>query len=286
MSWFYEHYKDISATGIHTTGRVHEEKSEFQTIAVDETKGHGRLLTLDGMVMLTELDEFVYHDLLTHVPLCVHAEPKQVLVVGGGDGGTVREVLKHASVERVVQCEIDERVTRVCQQYIPSLAGSLDDPRVELVFEDAVAYVQRHEGAFDAILVDSTEPIGPAAALFGEPFFRDLRRALRPGGVISSQSESPFYAPDVVRGLFGAVRRVFAEVHGYYGIIPTYPGGGWVFCLASDTRTPNDLDLDRAAELATRYFSPELARGAFALPRFVADLTGTGTGTGTGSAGA
>ncbi len=273
MAWFYEHYKDISATGIHTTGLVHEERSAFQAIAVHETKGHGRLLTLDGMVMLTELDEFVYHDLLTHAPLCAHEHPRQVLVVGGGDGGTVREVLRHPSVERVVQCEIDERVTRVCQTHIPSLASALEDPRVELVFEDAVAYVQRHPQTFDAILVDSTEPIGPAAALFGEPFFRDIDRALRPGGVVSSQSESPFYAPDVVRGLFGAVRRVFSSVHGYYGIIPTYPGGGWVFCMASQSRDPRDIDLERVAALSARYFSPSLAQGTFALPGFVAELT-------------
>lgn len=272
MAWFYEHYRDTSAVGIHTTGKLHEERSAFQAIEVLETRGHGRLLTLDGMVMLTELDEFVYHDLLTHVPLCAHADPKQVLVVGGGDGGTVREVLKHASVERVVQCEIDERVTRVCQEYIPSVAGFLDDPRVELVFEDAVAYVKRHPNTFDAILVDSTEPIGPAAALFGEPFFRDLDTALRPGGVISSQSESPFYAPEVIQGLFGAVRRVFPEVHGYYGVIPTYPGGGWVFCMASHSRSPRDLDLDRAAALSTRYFSPAVAQGAFMLPSFVREL--------------
>jgi spermidine synthase len=272
MPWFYEHYRDTSAIGIHTTGLLHAEKSEYQSIAVHETVGHGRLLTLDGMVMVTELDEFVYHELLTHVPLCVHPNPRQVLVVGGGDGGSVREVLRHRSVERVVQCEIDERVTRVCQQFMPTIAGQLEDPRVELVFADAAAYVKRNPATFDAILVDSTEPIGPAAALFGEEFFRDLARALRPGGVISSQAESPFYAPEVVRELFATIRRVFASVHGYYGMIPTYPGGGWVFCLASHELAPVDVDLARAAALTTRYYSPGVARGAFALPPFVAEL--------------
>lgn len=272
MPWFYEHYRDASAIGIHTTGLLHAERSEYQAIAVRETAGHGRLLTLDEMVMVTELDEFVYHELLAHVPLCVHADPRQVLVVGGGDGGTVREALRHPGVERVVLCEIDERVTRVCQRFLPSIAGALEDPRVELVFADAAAYVKSNPGRFDAILVDSTEPIGPAAALFGEQFFRDLERALRPGGVISSQAESPFYAPEVVRELFASIRRVFASVHGYYGVIPTYPGGGWMFCLASHERTPVDVDLDRAATLTTRYYSPALARGAFALPSFIEQL--------------
>jgi spermidine synthase len=272
MAWFYEHYRDVSAVGIRTTGLVHAEQSAYQSIAVHETAGHGRLLTIDGMVMLTELDEFVYHELLTHVPLCVHPNPREVLVVGGGDGGTVREVLEHPSVEHVVLCEIDERVTRVCQAHLPSLAGALDDPRVELVFADATAYVAKQRGRFDAILVDSTEPIGPAAALFGEAFFRDLKAALRAGGVISSQAESPFYAPELVRELFGSVLRVFAQVHGYLGVIPTYPGGGWVFCLASDERGPQHVDLERATTLGCRYYSPAIATGAFALPPFIAKL--------------
>jgi len=272
MTWFYEHYRDVSAIGIHTTGLVHSERSPYQAIAVHETAGHGRLLTLDDMVMLTELDEFVYHDLLAHVPLCVHPRPREVLVVGGGDGGSVREVLRHASVERVVQCEIDERVTRVCQELIPSVAGRLDDARVELVFADAAAYVKDHPASFDVILVDSSEPIGPAAALFKPSFFHDLAAALRPEGVISCQAESPFYAPEVVRELFGSAREAFSQVHGYYGVVPTYPGGGWVFCMASQTRAPSDVDGERAAALGSRYYSPAIAAGAFALPAFVEEL--------------
>ena len=273
MTWFYEHYRDVSAVGINTKTLVHSERSAYQSIAVHETRGHGRLLTLDDMVMLTELDEFVYHELIAHVPLCVHQHPREVLVVGGGDGGSVRETLAHPSVERVVQCEIDERVTRVCQELLPSVAGKLGDPRVELVFADAAAYVKEHAASFDVILVDSSEPIGPAAALFKPDFFSDLAAALRPGGVISCQAESPFYAPEVVRELFDSARGSFAQVHGYYGVIPTYPGGGWVFCLASQTRTPADVDRARAAALASRYYSPQVATGVFALPPFVRALT-------------
>lgn len=274
MSWFYEHYKDASAIGIHTTEVLHEEKSEFQSIKVFDTVAHGHLLTLDDMVMLTELDEFVYHDLLTHVPLCIHPDPKSVLIVGGGDGGCVREAVKHPGLERIVQCEIDRRVTDVCREYFPAVTSGLDDPRVELVFEDAVAYVREHANSFDAILVDSTEPIGPAEALFGRAFFEDVKKALRPGGVVTAQAESPFYAPDVIKGLFGEVRGVYRHVHGYYGTVPTYPGGAWTFLFASDDRTPEDVDVARARALDTRYYDPLLARGAFALPRFVRELVG------------
>lgn len=272
MEWFYEHYKDLSAIGIHIRKLIHEETSPFQAIKVYDTVGHGRLLTLDDMVMLTEVDEFVYHDLLSHIPLCAHEDPKDVLVVGGGDGGSVREVLKHTGVRRVVQCEIDERVTRVCQEFIPTVAGSLDDPRVELVFADAVEYVRAHPGSFDAILVDSTEPIGPAANLFGRNFFVDLKQALRPGGVISAQTESPFYAADTVRSVFGVLRGVFSEVNAYYGAVPTYPSGCWTFALASESRTPAMIDPARARALTSRYFNAGIARGAFLLPEFIRRL--------------
>jgi spermidine synthase len=272
MPWFHETYHDTSAIGIHIGELVHSEQSPYQKIEVFETRGHGRLLLLDGMVMLTELDEFVYHELISHVPLCIHPDPKRVLVVGGGDGGTVREVLKHRGVEQVVLCEIDERVTRVCQEFIPAVAGQLGDPRVELVFADAVQYVRDHRDAFDAILVDSSEPIGPAAGLFAGAFFADLRRALRPGGVIAAQTESPFYAADTVRSVFAEIRGVFSRVHAYYGCIPTYPSGCWTFALASDTRGPEGLDPARAAAIAGRYFDADLGRGAFALPVFIRRL--------------
>ncbi len=275
MTWFYEHYKNASAIGVHTTALIHEEQSEFQKVQVFETVAHGRLLVLDDMVMLTELDEFVYHELLSHVPLCVHHDPRRVLVVGGGDGGCVRELVKHASLERIVQCEIDERVTRVCEQFIPSVASGLHDPRVELVFEDAVAYVERNPETFDVILVDSTEPIGPAEALFREPFFRSLKRALRPGGIVTAQAESPFYAPDVLASTFADYRKVFAKVSAYVGNIPTYPGGLWTFAFASDDRLPTEVQTQRIEALGKlRYYDAVSAAGVFMAPRFVRELAG------------
>ena len=272
MTWFYEHYRDISAIGVHTTELLHEERSDFQTIKVYETKGHGRFLTLDDMNMVTELDEFAYHDLLTHVPLCLHANPKRVLVVGGGDGGTVREVLRHPSVEEVVLCEIDERVTRVCQEYIPSVAGALTNERVHLHFEDAVAYIQNHKDHFDAILVDSSEPVGLAEGLFGASFLSDVREALREGGVMSAQAESPFYAPEVISSFFANARQHFDSTHAYTGVVPTYPGGLWTFMFASRDRKPADLDRARADALKARYLDAKAIDAAFCLPPFVRHL--------------
>jgi spermidine synthase len=276
MPWFYEHYKDASAIGINTTRLVHEENNELQSIKVFETEGHGRLLTLDDMVMVTELDEFAYHELLTHVPLCRHPAPKEILVVGGGDGGTVREALKHPTVERVVLCEIDERVTRVCQEHIPSVADQLDDPRVELVFSDAVAWVKGQSDRFDGVLVDSTEPHGASGAgaeLFRRAFFGSLRQSMRAGGVLGAQTESPFYCADLVEQVFGEMRSVFSNVHGYYGLVPTYPGGGWTFCFASDEAAPA-VKADRFDGMTTRYVNAEMARGCFDLPTFIGRLTG------------
>jgi spermidine synthase len=274
MTWFYEHYRDASAVGIHTTTPVHEEQSTFQHIAVFDTVAHGRMLILDGMVMLTELDEFAYHDLLTHVPLAIHPQPRSVLIVGGGDGGCVREALRHPSVERVVLCEIDERVTRVCQEFLPSVAGSLEDPRVELEFSDAVDYVKRHAAAFDCVLIDSTEPIGPAAALFESKFHAAVDRALTPDGVMAAQAESPYYAAETVRDFFGAARRSYARVEGYAGVVPTYPGGLWTFCLGSRGRGPESIDVERLRAIAPRYFGAENARASFHLPPFVRELVG------------
>ncbi len=274
MPWLFEHYKDASAVGINVDELVHEERNRWQTIKVYDSKVHGRVLTLDDMVMLTELDEFAYHELLTHVPLLAHPAPRDVLVVGGGDGGAVREALKHPSVDRVVLCEIDERVTRVCQEHIPSVASGLDDARVELVFENAVSWVKTQPGQFDAILVDSTEPQGTAGAgaeLFQRAFFRDLHAALRGTGVLSAQTESPFYAPELVRSVFTEMRATFEHVRPYYGLVPTYPGGGWTYCLASD-RPPSPPDPARIQGLETRYYNAELADGVFRLPTFIRDL--------------
>ena len=229
------------------------------------------MLALDDLVMFTERDEFVYHEMLVHVPLCGIPEPKSVLIIGGGDAGCIREALKHPSVERVVLCEIDERVTRVCEEYFPWVADAVRDPRVELIFDDGVAFIEKHASTFDLIIVDSTDPIGPAVGLFLRDFYRKAARALKPGGVMAAQTESPHWGAPMVGAIYGELRHAFAHVAPYLGFIPTYPSGTWSWCWASADRAHDAFfDADRAAAIAAgcRYFNPEIHRAAFALPNF------------------
>ena len=270
--WFHEENQGVTRLGIRVTAHLHGERSEFQKIDVYESPFFGRFLTLDDLMMVTERDEFVYHEMLVHVPLCVMREPRQVLIIGGGDCGCIREALRHPSVERVVQCEIDERVTRVSQKFFPWVSEVVDDPRVELIFDDGVRYIEQHENAFDLIVVDSTDPIGPAVGLFLTDFYAKVERALRPGGMMAAQTESPHWNAPTLGAIRGQVESVFAHVATYWGSIPTYPSGSWCWTLASaDRRYDAYFDEERAERIAqhTLYFNPQVHRACFALPTFV-----------------
>ena len=187
-------------------------RSAFQEIAVFDTERLGRMLVLDGITMLTEFDEFAYHEMIAHVPLAVHPAPQNVLVIGGGDGGTAREVLKHPDVKRVDVCEIDEDVIKVCRRYLPTLASSFDDDRVRVLFEDGARYVQEHPRCYDVIIVDSTDPVGPGQVLFQRKFYEDMKSALRDGGIAVTQCESMYFHKDVIRGVYSSVRSIYAKM--------------------------------------------------------------------------
>ena len=239
-------------------------------IRLHDTRFFGKILTIDDLVMLTERDEFVYHEMLTHIPLCSLLDPKRVLVIGGGDCGIVREVLRHP-VEHVVQCEIDERVTAVCAEHFPWVKGVQSDPRCELVFDDGVTFMETHQGEFDLVIVDSTDPVGPAVGLFQRAFYTKVGRALRPGGVMVAQTESPHWAASVVGGIYEELRHGFEHVHAYMGFIPTYPSGSWCWAYTSNDRRPVDFfDLERAAKISEgcRYYNPGIQAAAFVLPTF------------------
>lgn len=270
--WFYEEDKGFSRFGIKVTGHLHSERSTWQKIDIYDSQFHGRFLTLDDLMMLTERDEFVYHEMLVHVPLCAMPEPKQVLIIGGGDCGCIREALKHPSIERVVQCEIDERVTRVCEDHFDWVRPTIADSRVELVFDDGVKYIEDNSESFDLIIIDSTDPIGPAVGLFLEEFYAKVAKALRPGGVMVAQTEPPHWAAKAVGAIHAQMGKAFENVDPYWGAIPTYPSGSWTWAFASNDRKPGDFfDEARATmlEATTRYWNRDLHRACFAMPNFV-----------------
>lgn len=229
------------------------------------------MLVLDGMVQTTERDEFVYHEMIAHVAMQTHPHPSRVAVIGGGDGGAVREVLKYSTVEEVVLVEIDEKVVQASRTYLPAISRGLDDPRVRCLYTDGIAHIEGTSAGYDVILVDSTEPVGPAVGLFGEPFYAACHRALTDQGVLVAQTESPFYNASLLAGAARAIGRLFRYSGVYLASIPTYPSGLWSFTIGSKAVDPLEVEPDLSS-IETRYYTGAVHRGAFALPRFVHDI--------------
>lgn len=270
--WVDEEYQNIVRTGFRLKKRLFKGRSPFQTVEVVQTAGHGKLLLIDGMTMVSERDEFVYHEMIAHPALFVHPRPRHVLVIGGGDGGSVREVLKHKSVTRCVLAEIDGMVVAASRRHIPLTAGALSDPRCEVRIGDGVKFVAESREKFDVIIVDSTEPFGPAKALFGAKFYRDCRRILTKDGIIVSQAGSPFYEMGTITNLFRLLKPVFPVVEACTFTNLTYPGGFWAFTYASKGLRPvKDFDPKRVAraKLPLKWYNADLHAGAFALPTFL-----------------
>lgn len=245
-------------------------KSDFQEIAVLETAGMGKMLVLDGIIMLTEFDEFAYHEMIAHVPLCVHPHPRRVLVIGGGDGGTVREVLKHPLVEEVHLCEIDKKVVEVSKKYLPFVASRLDDPRVTIFYEDGAQFVAHRQHTYDVIITDSSDPIGPATVLFQKKYFQNIHNILRDEGIAVNQCESFYYHSDFIRKIFQFLPDIYKETSYYYTLVPTYPSGTIGFNFCSKKHGPEDIDLKHYKALTDlRYYTPSIHHASFCLPRFM-----------------
>lgn len=270
--WFTE--KQTAHFGI--TARVrrtlHSEKTPYQQLEVLETEQFGRMLTLDGMVMTTERDEFVYHEMITHVPLFTHPLPRRVLVVGGGDGGAIREILKHPEVEKAVLVEIDGSVIEQSKKHLPEIASGLQDARVEVRVEDGFRHIAENKNAYDVILVDSTEPVGPAVKLFERGFYRGIYEALREDGLFVAQTDNPWFKGDLVKKVYQDTSEIFPLTRLYTANIPTYPSGLWTFTLGSRRFDPLQVNHNRFHALKTRYYTPQLHAASFALPRFVEEL--------------
>ncbi|WP_430790124.1 polyamine aminopropyltransferase [Virgibacillus flavescens] len=271
--WFTE--KQTANFGI--TAKINETlaslKTDFQDLQILETEEWGNMLVLDDMVMTTEKDEFVYHEMVAHVPLFTHPNPKRVLVVGGGDGGVIREVLKHKSVEKATLVDIDGKVIEYSKKYLPTIAGSLNDSRVEVLVDDGFMYIAKSEREFDVIMVDSTEPVGPAVNLFSQGFYSGISRALKDDGIFVAQTDNPWFKADLIHQVFHDVKEIFPVTKLYTANIPTYPSGLWTFTMGSKIHHPLKVKDERFTEIETKYYTPELHFASFALPKFVKDLT-------------
>ncbi|CAJ0587095.1 unnamed protein product, partial [Mesorhabditis spiculigera] len=253
---------------------LYHEKSKYQDVLVFKSETYGNVLVLDGIIQCTERDEFSYQEMLAHLPMFAHPNPKKVLIIGGGDGGILREVLKHSGVEQVTMCEIDQMVIDVSKKFLPGMSTSFSDPKLNLFVGDGFEFLKNHKNQFDVIITDSSDPVGPAESLFGESYYELLRDALNDTGILSSQGESFWLHAHLVKHLVSFNRRLFAAVQYASSPVSTYPSGsmGYLICGKEkrDLSTPTRiLTEDQVKEMKLRYYNSEVHRAAFALPQFI-----------------
>lgn len=254
-----------------------EQKTDYQHIVIFKNKVFGTVMALDGVVQTTQKDEFIYHEMMAHVPLLGHGNAKNVLIIGGGDGGTLREVLRHNTVEKVTLVEIDAAVIQMAKKYFPTHSnGAFDDPRTNVVIQDGCAFVKETSEKYDVIICDSTDPIGPGQVLFAQKFYNDCHNLLREGGIFVCQSGVPFMQSEEFANSKNKLQQSFKHVGFYCGVIPSYVGGFMVFGIASDTpyKLTPELSAERLKNVAgsLRYYSPRMHSAAFALPGFIRDI--------------
>lgn len=275
--WFSEPHTPNVKLSIRVDKQLYSGQSEFQRIDVFDSKEFGRFLTLDGYMMLTEKDEFIYHEMITHVPMAVHPAVRKVLVIGAGDGGVIRELTRYQTIEHIDMVEIDELVVEVCKKYLPQTACRFEDPRVHIYYEDGLRFIRSRENEYDLIIVDSTDPFGPGEGLFTKEFYGNCYKALKEDGIMVNQHESPFYEADATACKRAHKRIVesFPISRVYQVHIPTYPSGHWLFGFASKKYHPiHDLNgvSWKMLGIDTKYYTPKLHQGAFCLPAYVEKL--------------
>ncbi len=260
---------------------LHEVKTEHQHLLIFRNAAFGRVMALDGIVQTTEKDEFIYHEMMAHVPILAHGNATSALIVGGGDGGMLREVCRHRSIARITQVEIDAAVIDMCRTYLPGHSdGAFDDPRARILIGDGMDFVRETDETFDVIISDSTDPFGPGEVLFSDSFYAACRRCLNPGGILVTQNGVPFHQRDELTRTAGHLRALFGDWHFYTAAVPSYVGGGMVFAWATDDPAPRRTSLatlrKRYAEsgIRTRYYNPGIHYGAFALPNYVLEALG------------
>ncbi len=271
-----ELYNDIWAQKFQVDELIFEDKSDFQDITIFENEMFGRVLAIDGIIQITEKDEFVYQEMLTHIPMFAHQNPKHVLVIGGGDGGIIREVLKHPELESVTLVELDSTVIDISKKYLPSISdGAFENPKVQVVIQDGCQFVKDHQNEFDVIIVDSTDPIGPGQVLFTSEFYGDCKSSLKEDGILVCQNGVPFLQKDELVNSHERRREHFETSSYYVAPIPTYVGGFMAFGIASDKKGFDSIDKEaltkRVAKLDSqlRYYNPSIHLAAFALPNYM-----------------
>lgn len=272
--WFTEEHTPTVRFSIKVKEQLLSKKSPFQQIDVFDSDEFGRFFTLDGLIMVTEKDEFIYHDMIVHVPMATNPKIKKVLVIGGGDGGTVRELTRYKTIEKIDMVDIDEMVVSVCRQYLKQTSRKLDDPRVTLYFEDGLKFIRRFENEYDLIIVDSTDPFGPGEGLFTKEFYGNCFKALTEDGILVNQHENPYYETflGAMQRAHRRIKELFPVCRVYQAFIPTYPSGHWLFGFASKKFDPiSDLKAEtwNALGLETKYYNTELHTGSFMLPSYV-----------------
>ncbi len=275
--WYTEEHSENVRFSIKVEEQLYSAQSPFQRIDVFQSKEFGRFFTLDGLMMVTEKDEFIYHDMITHVAMATNPNIKKVLVIGAGDGGTVRELTRYSTIEHIDMVEIDKMVVDVCIKYLPQTACKLNDKRVNLLFEDGLKFVRTKTNEYDLIIVDSTDPFGPGEGLFTKEFYGNCFNALKEDGILVNQHETPYY-DSYAKSMQRAHKRIkefFPICRVYQAHIPTYPSGHWLFGFASKKYDPvKDLDAEKWNKLGlkTKYYNTDIHTGAFALPNYVIDL--------------
>ncbi|RDW20386.1 spermidine synthase [Oceanobacillus arenosus] len=276
MNWYTEQWSTECKFSIKYDEKLYSEKTPFQQIDFYKGKEFGTFFTLDGLMMVNEKDEFIYHDMIVHPAFATNPNIKKVLIIGGGDGGTAREVLRYSSVEEVIMAEIDERVFRLCQQYLPITAETVEqDSRMTLLFDDGLNFVKNaSDASFDLILVDSTDPISVGEGLFTTAFYEECYRVLNKDGILINQHESPYFAEYAqnMKKAHKKIKDIFPITHVYQYHMPTYPSGHWLFGFASKSYDPiKDIDINKweSFGLKTKYYNTSLHIGAFSLPTYV-----------------
>ncbi len=279
--WLVEQLHADFQLGLRADRVIYDSETEHQRLVVFENQSFGRVLTLDSVVQTTEKDEFIYHEMLAHLPILAHGAAKKVLIIGGGDGGMLEEVLKHRGVEKVTQVEIDAGVIEFSKQYLPSICkDAYDDPRLELVIGDGAEFVANCSERYDIAIVDSSDPVGPGVVLFTDTFYGKAKNCLAPGGILVTQNGVPFLQGEELSNTLRAFKSLFADAACYLATVPSYAGGPMAFGWGSDDPAKRQPDLATLQQrykdsgIETRYYNPAVHLGAFALPNYIAELIG------------